>query len=278
MNAQKTGAKRTLPGMIRLRGKRAAICSTAVVATALLGSSRLYAQDDSDGGVSHDRRGNILLESVYVPDLPGAPFSLVLSAEWTRPMMTGGSFTIVNSRPIKRDSAGRIYQERWLMVPKGGNTKSTISVVQISDPVARVYYECSPRKQVCELHAWNTPSLRIVDPSNFTSGKLSSGKGYRTHEDKGADVVGGVPVHAYRDTTVLDTGTLGNDSPMTYTRDVRFSRELGFNLTSILQSPLVGEQRFAVTEITRSEPEPHWFQPPEGFRIIDLRKEDTAQP
>ena len=260
--------------MIRTRVLRVA----ALLSVAVAGSISLHAQDDSDGGVSHDRRGNILLESVYVPDIPNAPFSLMLSAEWTRPMMTGGSFTIVNSRPIRRDSVGRIYQERWLMVPKGSNVKPTMSFIQISDPVGHFYYECSPRTRVCEQHLWTTPSLRINDPAVATSGKLSNGKGFRTHEDKGLDTVAGVPVHAYRDTTVLNTGTLGNDSPMQYTRNVRFSRELGFNLTSVLQSPLVGEQRFTVTEITTSEPEPRWFQPPEGYRVADMRKADAEQP
>ena len=230
----------------------------------------LHAQDDSDGGVSHDRRGNVLLESVYVPHIAGAPFSLLLSAEWTRPMMTGGSFTIVNQRPIRRDSAGRLYQERWLMVPKGSNVRSTMSFIQITDPVKGLYYECSPRTHVCEVHHWNAPSMRVYDPAGLKSGKLSNGKGVQTHEDRGLDNVGGVPVHAYRDTTVLNTGTLGNDSPMTYTREVRFSPDLGFNLTSVLQSPLVGEQRFAALEITRSEPEAHWFQPPEGYRLVDV--------
>ena len=247
-----------------------------LTAATLLCTGTLLAQDEQeDGGVSHDRRGNILLESVYVPDIPNAPFSLQLSAEWTRPMLGGGTYTIVNSRPIRRDSQGRIYQERWLMAPKGTNIKSTLSVIQLSDPVAGVYYECSPRQRMCEVHPWHTPSLRIIDPGVATSGKLSNGKGFRTHEDKGLENVAGVPVHAYRDTTVLNTGVLGNDSPMTYTREVRFSRELGFNLASVLQAPAVGEQRFRVTEITTSEPEPHWFRPPEGYRLV--QRNDNAE-
>ena len=249
-----------------------------VAGAALLCGSALHAQEDGDGGVSHDRRGNILLESIYIPELLNAPFSLMLTAEWTRPMLGGGTFTIVNVRPIKRDSQGRIYQERWLMVPKGSRVKSTMSFIQIEDSPAGIYYECGNRTKVCELHSMGKPIMRSNDPSKATSGKLSNGAGFRTHEDKGLDTVAGVPVHAYRDTTLLNTGVLGNDSPMTYVRDVRFSPELGINLTSVLQSPSVGEQRFAVTEITTSEPEPHWFQPPEGYRIVDMRQEDAKQP
>lgn len=254
------------------------ITSFAVVTGVLLSAPVMHAQDDSDGGVSHDRRGNILLESIYVPEIAGAPFSLMLAAEWTRPMLGGGTFTIVNARPIKRDSQGRIYQERWLMEPKGSNRKSSMSFIQLEDPVAGLFYECGNRTKVCEMHALDKRSVRSIDPSQLKSGKLSNGRGVRTHEDKGLDTVAGAPVHAYRDTTVLNTGVLGNDSPMTYVRDVRYSPELGFNLTSVLQAPDVGEQRFAVTEITTSEPEPRWFLPPEGYRVVDMRKEDAKQP
>lgn len=74
------------------------------------------AQDD-DGGVTYTR-GEELLESIYVPNLTNAPFSLTLATEWSRPMQNGGTYTIVNSRPIRRDSAGRIYMERWLLSPR----------------------------------------------------------------------------------------------------------------------------------------------------------------
>lgn len=240
---------------------------------ALLCCATVYAQDD--GGVSYDARGNQLLESIYVPTLANAPFSLVLAAEWTRPLLTGGTFTITNQRPIKRDTAGRIYQERRLMEPKGSGRTSPLSWIQLEDPVAGVYYECNPHRKVCEEHALPPEPAPRVTPSQTTSGPLRNGRGYRTHEDKGTDTVAGLPVHAYRDTTVMNAGTMGNDSPMTYVRDVRYSNELGFNLASVLQSPGVGEQRFRVTEITTSEPEPRFFQPPEGYRIVDQRESDA---
>ena len=258
--------------MIRPFGIRVGLRLACLVMTsALLCGNVLHAQDE-DGGISHDSRGNILLESIYVPELPNAPFSLMLSAEWTRPLMTGGTFTIVNARPIRRDSAGRIYQERWLMVPKNTGVKSTLSVIQIEDPLAGVFYQCWPRQKFCEVNDLGTQSAPAFDPSRVKSGKLRSGRGYVTHEDKGIDTVAGIPVHAYRDTTVVDAGAMGNDSPMTYVRDIRYSSQLGFNLTSILQAPAVGEQRFAVTEITTTEPDPQFFRPPEGYRMVDKRQ------
>ena len=256
--------------MVCRRSVRPLLRLACVLAAAFCLGTALHAQDE-DGGVSYDSRGNVLLESIYVPELPNAPFSLVLSAEWTRPLMTGGSFTIVNARPIRRDSQGRIYQERWLMTPKNTNIKSTISVIQIEDPVAGLFYECRPRERFCEVHGLGPRSLRTIDPARLKSGKLADSRGFRTHEDHGLDTVAGLTAHAYRDTIVVNAGTLGNDTAMTYVREVRYSPELGFNLASVLQAPAVGEQRFTVTEITTSEPEAHYFQPPEGYRMIDKR-------
>src|SRR4051812_33432171 len=68
-----------------------------------------------DGGA-----GNGIMQSLFIPPKAGAPFSLTLSTEWTRPLPGGGTWTLVNERHIMRDSKGRIYQERWILVPKGG--------------------------------------------------------------------------------------------------------------------------------------------------------------
>ena len=58
-------------------------------------------------------------------------------------MADGGSYTLTNRRRIARDSAGRIYEERWLLVPKGSDIKSSMNFIQIADPVNRTLYTCS---------------------------------------------------------------------------------------------------------------------------------------
>jgi hypothetical protein len=256
----------------------------SLLAAALLCCSPLMAQTEemqtgplSDGGVSYFGRGQEVLESIYVPDLPGAPFSLTLATEWTRPMLTGGTYTAVNARPIKRDSKGRLYMERWMLVPKGNLNASRMSWIQIEDPVAGLYYECNARTHVCDEKTYQ-PDPTQPSPTQVKSGPLQGGRGFRLHEDLGAETVAGLPVRAYRDTTTINPGVMGNDREMTYRREMRYSSQLGFNLVSILQNPALGEQRFTVTEITTSEPEAKWFQPPEGWRVVDRRKSADSAP
>ena len=90
----------------------------------------------ADGGTSGR------MESIFVPPKAGAPFSLTLATEWSRPMGNGGTFTLANERRIVRDSKGRIYQERWILVPKGSKIKSQMDVFQITDPEQHTWYNC----------------------------------------------------------------------------------------------------------------------------------------
>ncbi len=155
------------------------------------------AQSPDEGGVSYDGGGEEVLQSIWVPMIAHAPFSLTLTAEWSRPMSNGGTFTTANSRPIKRDSVGRLYEERWLMSPKGSNIPSQMSWIQIADPVAHTLLQCNAHKKVCELLklADSQTTLRF-DPSRIKSGTIKDNKGNekgtRTHEDLGAQYFAGI--------------------------------------------------------------------------------------
>jgi len=244
----------------------------AFAALLMVSGGVICAQSPDEGGVSFDGGGTEVLQSIFVPFLPHAPFSLTLAAEWSRPLNNGGTFTTANSRPIKRDSAGRIYQERWLMAPKGSTIRSQMSWIQIADPVAKTLYQCNARTKVCELFELGDSTTLRFDPTQFKSGPLKDGKGMRTHEDLGASFFAGVAVHEYKDTTTVNAGVMGNDLPMATVRQYRFSAELGINLTSVVEAPQIGKQTFTVTEISTTEPEASWFQPPQGYAVVDRRK------
>ena len=257
----------------RLFRRQLAILAMAVLLALATRAAR--AQDDGstlilDGG------GQEVLQSIFVPYMPNAPFSLTLETEWSRPSNDGGHFTMVNSRPIKRDTLGRVYMERWLLAPKGSNIHSTMSWIQIADPIAHTLYQCNTRTKICDLLTLrDTTSLRL-HPDSIKSGPLPGGNGTRTHEDLGWTSVAGLVAHYYRDTTTLNAGVLGNDRPMSTVREYRFSPELGINLTSVVDAPQVGRQSFTVKEISTTEPDPSWFQPPQGYRIVDQRKKPEA--
>lgn len=167
------------------------------------------------------------------------------------------------------------------MIPKGGKVRSVMTWIQIADPTQHTLLECSPRQHVCELEDLNDRTSLRIDPSLQKSGPLPNGAGTVTHEDLGATSFEGVSVHFYRDTTTLNPGVQGNDTPMSFLREYRYSPELGFNLTSLVDNPHFGKQMFTATDVSTSEPDPHSFDQPDGYKIVDHRKaalNSTPQP
>ena len=233
--------------------------------------------DGALGGVVRRPDGGAYgpMQSIFVPPKPGAPFSLTLATEWTRPMENGGTFTLVNERHIMRDSRGRIYQERWFLVPKGGKLKSQMNVFQITDPEQHTWYNCEPATKVCELLEYRLTATENYQPPIGPSGPLPNGNGFRTHEDLGMGNRLGVNTHGYRESTTMNAGVMGNDKPMVSMREFWYSPELGFNLLSIVDEPQSGKQVFTVKELSTSEPELTYFEVPEGYKIVDHRHEAT---
>jgi hypothetical protein len=215
------------------------------------------------------------MQSIFIPPKPGAPFSLTLATEWTRPMGNGGTFTLVNERHIVRDSKGRIYQERWILVPKGGKVKSEMNVFQITDPDLHTWFNCEVRTKVCELLEYRLTATQNYQPPIGPSGPLPNGNGFRTHEDLGEGNTLGVDTHGYRETLTINEGVMGNDKPMVNMREFWYSTHLGVNLISIVDEPQSGRQVFTVKDLSTSEPEPSYFLVPAGYTVVDHRKEAT---
>jgi hypothetical protein len=221
----------------------------------------------NDGGSSGK------MESIFIPPKAGAPFSLTLVTEWSRPFGDGGTFTLTNQRRIVRDSRGRIYQERWLLVPKGGNVKSRMNVFQITDPEQHTWYNCETATKVCELLTYHLSSTDDFQPAIGPSGLLPDGKGSRQHEDLGNGNTEGVDTHGYRETLTINPGVMGNDKPMVTTREFWYSPELGINLMSTVDSPQSGKQVFTVKDLSTSEPEPSLFLVPDDYKVVEHRQE-----
>ena len=222
---------------------------------------------------SHDGGTSGVMESIFVPPIPSAPFTLTLATDWSRPLSGGGTVTVSNERHIARDGQGRIYQERWLLVPKGGKIKSTMNVVQIVDPGEHTQYNCFTGPKVCELLPYGLSATANYAPAIGQAGPLPDNSGRRDVEALGVANTAGVNTQGTRVTTTINPGVLGNDRPMVTTREFWYSAQLGLNLVSLVDAPDSGRQSFRVTELTVSEPDPRLFALPEGYRVVDTRKD-----
>ena len=186
------------------------LLATASVPFAQTSSSQpLHVQD---GGSHGDK-----LISIFVPPLEHAPMSFVLSTQWTRPLPGGGSFTVANERRVVRDSAGRIYQERWYLAPKGQN--SVMLSTEHSNPAKHVLYNCEIYEKTCYLEDYaESPSI-AYSPAAAYIGALPDNRGTRTRDELGMNLVEGLAVAGIREITTINVGVEGNDQPMISTRD-----------------------------------------------------------
>jgi hypothetical protein len=237
----------------------------AVFATAALAQQEWSPESHLDGGVSQT------LQSIYIPPIHDAPFAATVHTEWARPMAGGGTSTLVNSRRVMRDRDGRIYEERWALVPKIGDVKSVRNVIQIYDANEGTGYVCwllGPKHGVCQLLNY-TPSDSHEPPAR--PGRSLTGNGYSIHEDLGIKTIEGIEVLGSRDTRVVIAGAMGNDQEMKIVREYWHSPKLGVNLISILNDPRIGTETFTLSDIAVTEVDPKYFQLPEGFTVEDRR-------
>jgi len=210
-----------------------------------------------------------VLISILIPSLPNAPFTATVNTEWIRQLPDGSTITLKNHRAIARDAAGRIFQERRALVPDDGKTKSGVTQIEISDPVAHELYICMPHGRTCQLEEFSLrESLPYAAPGKAHTAQGSSSES----EDLGKQSIGGLETVGTRETTIIPTGTIGNNSPLLSKREFWFSPQLGVNLISKRQDPLSGTQNFEVSDIALGDPDAKLFEVPSGFKILDLRK------
>jgi hypothetical protein len=217
-----------------------------------------------------------VLESIVIPPKAEAPFTLTLQTEWVRTLYDGGTVTSVNQRKIARDSKGRIYQERWFLVPKNGKIESQMTTIQISDPNAHTHYNCFMRQEphVCQLSTFGPSTTTVYNTSGPPPGPLPNDMGQVIHEDLGKQLVSGVETTGTRDATIYNPGVFGNDRKVTVEREYWYSPQLGINLLSKRSDPRFGTQTFTATNLILSEPDPKLFELPEGFKVLDRRSEE----
>lgn len=218
------------------------------------------AQRPPDGGTRE------VLISILIPSLPDAPFSATVSTEWIRQLADGTTITVGNRRAIARDRRGRIFQERRLLIPNDGNHESGVTQIEISDPLSHEFFICVPQARVCQVEFFSPPTFVSTPPA------VSTQPGSPTVEDLGKQSIAGLDTVGTRETTVIETGAIGNDSPMMVRREFWYSPQLGINIVSKVNDPRVGIQNFEVSDIVLGEPDVKLFALPTHSKIIDLRK------
>jgi hypothetical protein len=220
-------------------------------------------QHASDGGTRET------FASIFVPSMPNAPFTATVNAEWIRQLPDGSNITLKNRRTIARDAQGRVFQERRYFVPDDGKQESTVTQIEISDPATHQRYVCRPAERFCRLEPFFDSKVVSSPAAAASPGK----PGVPAVENLGTQMIAGLETIGTRETNLIETATIGNEAPILEKREFWYSPRLGVNLITKRQEPrFATQQNFEVTNIALGEPDAKLFDPPSGFRILDVRK------
>ncbi len=218
------------------------LISLGLAATVTFLAVHLSAQSPADALHAPDGNTHEQFINIFIAPLTNAPFTATVNATWTRQLADGTTVTLGNHRLVIRDSKGRIYQERRLLVPENGNQPSAITRIEISDPAAHTKYFCYPNTKSCVLASYYVSVSEPVQPV----GPMAGGKRYLSREDLGKGETEGVETIGTRETVTTNAGTIGNDREVVFSKEFWYSPQLGINLVVKRLDPLHGTQSFNV--------------------------------
>lgn len=204
-------------------------------------------------------------QDIFVTPVANAPFSAVINIERTIIGNNGSVIQLKNVRNIGRDSQGRIHNESREPVPASSAKTPQLLHIHLYDPQTRISTDIDPGTQaywtVVLDHppATEPPSLRFGAPD----GQAPPNE-FAKEEDLGIREIEGVSAHGIRQTQAIPADTSGKE--IVVTDEYWYSADLRINLLIKHHDPRSGSKTITVNKITRTEPDPAFFEVPEGYK------------
>ena len=214
-----------------------------------------------DGGTS------VHISGIVVLPIPEKPFSGMDTIVVTYMLQDGNTMSRRVDAKVARDSQGRVYREDHNFVPANSHDLSPLYEIHLYDPVAKAQLFCYARSYRCDLTDYKPQASFEPTPE----GSYDHGTRTLTREQLGSDVIEGINVIGTRETMTVGAGAVGNDRPIVSTREYWYSDALQTNLAVTRTDAAGGKQVIHLHDISRTEPDPHLWDIPAGFKVRDLR-------
>jgi hypothetical protein len=177
-----------------------------------------------------------------------------------------------------RDSAGRTMSEmgQGCQLDENGVPQPQLSV-SVFDPTTKTSLHwqvgIGPDKVARVSHQLDTPR-KTLTPSELAAIRKSAEsrqppRSEFKSEDLGTRTIAGVEAQGERTTRTIPAGDEGNRLPLVTTSETWNSKEFGLVVLGISDDPRRGRTTYEIEELSRTEPDPSLFTPPEGYRIED---------
>ena len=224
--------------------------------------------------VSSGDTANVTFRGARVagPPVINAPYAGELVSEHVRTVAGGAQLAQTNEiQRVFRDSQGRTRTERPVMmaspVPQPGPV-----LIEVTDPVAgfawiaddqsRTVHRVPIQPKPAAPDPGPPPKVPLVPLRDSSLQDVKS-------EKLGTQNIDGFLAEGTRTTMTWRAGSQGNDRPFSDTRETWFATELKTMVLSKYVSMRGGESTTRLTNISRAEPDPALFQPPQEYVIVD---------
>ncbi|HXC94124.1 MAG TPA: hypothetical protein VNU92_00410 [Edaphobacter sp.] len=212
------------------------------------------------------------VQSIDIPSITNAPFTAIVTTEWTRIMPDGSSALMKNHRTVARDSVGRVFQERRFFSPDGDKQVTRLSELDLEDPTLHQLARCMVDTHVCSVYRMNRPAS--ANPPQAPGKNPANGTQW---EDLGRRNVDNVDVVGSREVMTIGVGAIGNEKEQPVVKEFWYSPRLGINVTTKRFDPRASAvQNFEVSNINQGEPDARLFQIPAGYRVVQMDPQQQA--
>lgn len=207
----------------------------------------------------------------------GAPFTATAITTFSHTLADGNKISNTHQVTLYRDSQGR-FRKEGSMPPMGDlSVSQPHSFVVIQDPVASKRYLINPDKKVAHVMTMNghghkgpkesaAPGADAPAAADTVESNDASNPDV-TKESLGTQSINGVSAQGTRYTRVIPAGKIGNDKPLTVTREVWYSPDLQMVVQSKHSDPRFGDTTYSLTNIQRNEPAANLFTVPSDYTV-----------
>jgi hypothetical protein len=203
-------------------------------------------------------------QSVFMTPIPNAPFSGVVNIERTMVRKDGSVMQFKSTREVARDTRGRIHNELRALIPVSSTDTPQLLNIHLYDPQTRISTEIDVRQRTFWTRTMNhppstePPSIRFAAPD----GNAPPNE-FTKQEDLGIREIEGVPAHGIRQTQTVTDENRGRE--VVITDEYWYSQDLRINLMIKHSDPRKGMTTMTLAQVTRTEPDPAFFEVPEGY-------------
>lgn len=203
------------------------------------------------------------------------PWTLTRTTTIVQTLANGTTITRTFTVKEARDSVGRTYSEtqQTLHVRDDGQPVD-LATYNVFDPVARTRINWENRTKIVNVAHMPDPNTmqdrtQPLQVSDVDAARQPQAARRRqvTKEDLGLRTIAGIEAKGTRTTSIIPTGDVGNDQPLTVAGENWISTQYGIPLLTITDDPRSGKRTSEVTEFEPGEPDPALFQVPAGYTV-----------